>query len=119
MKKSKKTSTENCHFYSLKKPQYITWACFRNVTRIKPIKTFQNACKVKYTWSSSAHRHVYFTLHVSLSYFMSWGETADTHGHTVLAMYLNLSTVLLLSAKSFKTTLLQVYIYHAFKCIQH
>ena len=30
MKKVKKHSTENCHFYSREKSLYVTWACFRN-----------------------------------------------------------------------------------------
>ena len=31
MKKIKKKSTENCHFYSLEILLYIAWACLRNV----------------------------------------------------------------------------------------
>ena len=31
MKIVKKSSIENCHFYSSEKSLYVAWACFRNV----------------------------------------------------------------------------------------
>ena len=40
MKKVKKKSTENCHFYSREKSLYVAWACFRNALLKLEIKAY-------------------------------------------------------------------------------
>ena len=39
---SKKTSTENFHFYRREKLLYIAWACFRNDMNIDPPERLRN-----------------------------------------------------------------------------